>query len=400
MDYKGYLKELLSKPIPKELAFPVSEYQQRTAKVRGFMGEEDLDTLIVSFINNVCYLSGYQAFAADLPVCLVLPQEGDPTLAVMALEIPGAPLNGWFDDVRGMDWMDADSVADELVAILKEKGLESGRIGVETKRSGMTIDVYERLKRALPEARFVDASGLVVGARKIKSPAELDHMRQAAKISIKGIEAGLAAIKAGVTENDVASPAFQAMVSAGSEYFSSQPIVTAAHRTGWVHTSFKRTPILTGHTVILEFGGAYQRYTCGIMHTAIVGPPSDPVRRLAEISNGALDLLFQVAKPGRTAHDVASDVKKGLKGIGDEIYTTGMFGYSIGLGFPPTWREMINFVAEGNDEPLEPGMTFHSPIPLRVPGILGVGFSETWAVTETGCEVLTKHDRSLYVAPA
>jgi len=34
-------------------------------------------------------------------------------------------------------------------------------------------------------------------------------------------------------------------------------------------------------------------------------------------------------------------------------------------------------------------MTFHSPISLRLSGTAGVGFSETWVVTETGCEVLT-----------
>jgi hypothetical protein len=34
-----------------------------------------------------------------------------------------------------------------------------------------------------------------------------------------------------------------------------------------------------------------------------------------------------------------------------------------------------------------------------VPNRFGVGFSETWAVTGTGTEVLTPHDRKLHVAP-
>ena len=45
-------------------------------------------------------------------------------------------------------------------------------------------------------------------------------------------------------------------------------------------------------------------------------------------------------------------------------------------------------------------MTFHSPISLRLPGTAGVGFSETWVVTETGSEVLTSHDRKLTIVPA
>ncbi len=51
-------------------------------------------------------------------------------------------------------------------------------------------------------------------------------------------------------------------------------------------------------------------------------------------------------------------------------------------------------------QPFVPGMTFLSPITLRLPGTLGIGFTETFAVTETGCELLTARDRALVVAPA
>ena len=153
-----------------------------------------------------------------------------------------------------------------------------------------------------------------------------------------------------------------------------------------------------GDTVILEFGAAWHRYSAGIMHTAVVGPPPAQVERLAGASNEALEELFAAARPGRTAHEVALDVKQALMELDTETYMSGMFGYSIGLGFPPTWREMLMFITEGNEEVLEPGMTFHSPMSLRIPGELGVGFSETWVVAESGVEVLTEHDRSLHVA--
>src|SRR5436190_22548697 len=102
MDYTQYLEELSSKPIPKEMAFPESEYRRRAEKVRTFMDEKALDGLLVSFIPNVCYMSGYQAFAADLYACMVLPRRGDPSLQVTELEIPGALLNSWVRDVRSV----------------------------------------------------------------------------------------------------------------------------------------------------------------------------------------------------------------------------------------------------------------------------------------------------------
>jgi Xaa-Pro dipeptidase len=368
MDYTRYLEELTSKPIPKEMAFAESEYHRRRDKVRAFMDEPALDALLVSFIPDVCYMSGYQAFAADLYACMVLPREGEPSLQVAELEIPGALLSGWVTDVRGVKWIDPDAVAVELSGLLKERGLDGKRIGVETKRSGLTIDVYEKLKRALPGATLVDASDLVARSRLIKSPAELEHMRTAARITREGIEAAVKVVRPGVTENDIASVGYQTMVKEGSEYFSSQPIVAGAHRSGWVHASFKRTPLRAGHTVILEFGAAYQRYTSAIMHTVSVGEPSPAIDRLVRASTETLDLLLQTVKPGRTAHDVAREVGAGLRDISADAYWTGMYGYSIGIGFPPTWREMITYIAEGIDQPLEPGMTFHSPISLRLPG--------------------------------
>jgi Xaa-Pro dipeptidase len=400
MDYAQYLKELTSRPIPKEMAFPESEYRRRADTIRGYMDDRGLDALLVTFVPNVCYLSGYQAFAADLYAGMLLPREGAPVLQVVELEIPGALLSGWIDDVRGIKWTDPDAVTTALAGLVKERRLDGKRIGVETRRSGLNVDVYEGLKRALPSATFVDASDLVVRARLIKSAGELDHMRTAARITKAGIAAALKAIRPGVTENDIASAGFQTLVKEGSEYFSSQPIVAGAHRTGWVHSSFKRTPIQPGETVILEFGAAYHRYTGAIMHTAAVGEPSAPVQRLVKASQETLDILFQTVKPGRTADEVAREAGAALKDIGAEAYFTGMYGYSIGLGFPPTWREGITYVANGIDQPLRPGMTFHSPISLRIPGKVGIGFSETWVVTETGCELLTEHDRTLTVVPA
>src|SRR5437899_10282316 len=136
MDYTRYLEELTSKPSPKEMAFAESEYHRRRDKVRTFMDETALDALLVSFIPDVCYMSGYQAFAADLHACMVLPREGVPTLQVAELEIPGALLSGWVEDVRGVGWTDRDAVTIELSSLLKERGLDGRRIGAAPKRSG------------------------------------------------------------------------------------------------------------------------------------------------------------------------------------------------------------------------------------------------------------------------
>ena len=400
MDYRQYLKELTSRPIPKETGFPEAEYRRRAAAVRRFMAERDLDALLVTFIPNVCYMTGYHAFAADLFACMVLPADGEPTLQVTEFEIPGALLSGWVQDIRAIKFTAPDSLTRELAAVLVDRGLDGKRIGIETKRHGLSVDTYEGLKQAVPRATFVDASDVVGHARVVKSAAELSHMRRAADMTRKGIEAAVSAVRPGATEDDIASVAYATLVKAGSEYFSCQPVVVAGHRTGWIHTSHHGLVVRPGHTVMIEVSGFWHRYMAPIMHTVSVGEPSHAVQRLVKASNDTLELLFETVRPGRTAHEVWQEVSKGLRDVSAEAYSTGMFGYSVGLSLPPTWREAIIVLAEGVDRPLEPGMTFYSPVTLRHPGTMGIGFSETLAVTETGCDVLTKHDRTLTVVPA
>jgi Xaa-Pro aminopeptidase len=400
MDFKQYLAALTSRPVPKELAFPEAEYRRRTERIRGVMAERGLDALLITEVSNVCYVAGYDTFVPNNFACMVLPADGEPTLQVAEFEIPGALLNSWVKDVRPTRFNDPDAIVREFSTILQAHKLDGKRVGIEVRLGGLSIDAHEGMRKALPHATFVDASDLVYGVRLVKSPAELAYMRKAAVIAKKGIVDATAAVRAGATENDVASAAYATLAREGSEFFSCQPCVMAGHRNGWIHTSQRNTPIKPGDTVMFEVGAFVRRYVGAIMHTVVVGEPSPAVRRLVKASDATLTLITETVKPGRTAHEVAVIVKKGLDEVSAEAYSTGMFGYAVGLSFPPTWREGKFMIAEGVHQPMLPGMTFLSPITLRLPGVLGIGFTETMAVTETGCEVLTAHDRSLTVVPA
>ncbi len=53
----------------------------------------------------------------------------------------------------------------------------------------------------------------------------------------------------------------------------------------------------------------------------------------------------------------------------------GGFGYSIGMGFQPTWTEAPMYIADGIEREREPGITFHPPIRAWVPAQYGFGFT-------------------------
>jgi Xaa-Pro aminopeptidase len=395
-----YLKELTRSPIPKELAFSVDEYQGRVAKVRAEMETSGLDALLITFLPNLYYLAGYNTYAVARPACLLLPLHGPLKIHIASMEIPAALLTGWVEDIDVHDWNELGGLADRLASSVKSLGLENKRIGLEFKRPSLSIDFCDTLRRVLPGAQFEDASDLLFRVRLIKSPTELQYIRQAARITLAGIRASFETIAPGKTDNDVARAGYDGMIKAGSEYLSSVPTVTTGHRSGWSHTTFKRFPLKIGDTVFLEYGGCYQRYTATLMRTAVIGNPSPEVRRIADTAKETVRLIIENVKPGRTGDDVARAARGGHASVNSEVYFQEVYGESVGLGFPPTAVEGLRLIAPGFLQVLEPGMTFHLPVALRVPGKFCVGLSEMIAVTETGCEVLTEEKRDLVVIPA
>ena len=69
-------------------------------------------------------------------------------------------------------------------------------------------------------------------------------------------------------------------------------------------------------------------------------------------------------------------------------------GYSVGIGFPPTWSQNFGLnIVPGGDTKLQPGMVFHMILLIYEPVQWGFGVSRTVAVTEDGHEVLTPGDK-------
>ncbi|MGE0095217.1 MAG: M24 family metallopeptidase [Alphaproteobacteria bacterium] len=397
MEIAEYIETLQTKVGGTELTFPVAEFEARVAVARRAMAAADLDVLLVTHRPDLHYLAGYHTFGVGNHACLVLPREGAPSVQTTAMEIPSATAAGWIKDVHCAPWVGQMGAGGQLAKIVADKGLGGKRIGIQPQLSGLLPAILGQIEAGLPNATLVDASHLVTRLRLVKSPREMECMRKSAAYTEAGIRASYAVIAAGKTENDVARAGYDAMIAAGSEFMSVQPIATTGVRTGFSHQTYRRNPLKPGDPVFLEYGGCHLRYTAPLMRTAVIGQPSDAVRRVADAVLATLEAVIAAAKPGRTGHDVAMSGKKASASIAREAFLPGAYGYHVGVGFPPTWADGIGFLAEGNEDLLEPNMTFHTPLAFRVPGQFGVGISETLRITDSGCEPLTIMPRDLHV---
>ncbi len=378
--------------IQRELAFSQEEYDARLARVKAQMAAEEIEVLLVHTPANQCYLTGFQTLNLYDYSCLVIPIDGPPFVQVLEMEEGNVRLTSQIEEI-----VVYTSVEDPVAMtqdLLRGRGLFNRRVGLEADTPFLTPRRYAALNQVIPNV--IDASDLVKKIRLIKSPAEIDHVRQAARLTEAGMQAGLDAIGEGATDQDVARACYASMIGGGSEYMCIDPIVTTGRRSGIPHSTHKRQVVQPGDNVFIEIGACIERYSGPIMRTAVLGSPSDNVQRTAEACFTALDDAMAAMKPGASGDEVARAGWVGIDRDRSEIFFHGVVAYSIGLGFPPNWGDYRLYLTKGQETLLEAGMLFHLPIALRDVGNYCVGFSETVVVTESGCEQLTQFERQLF----
>ena len=101
--------------------------------------------------------------------------------------------------------------------------------------------------------------------------------------------------------------------------------------------------------------------------------------------------------PGARAGDVYAAWQAVVDRAGLVGYRRHHCGYSVGIGFPPSWSGggTPRGLRRGSDLELCAGMVFHLMSWLLRTGRGDSFLSDTIVVTETGCEFLTTVDRSV-----
>ena len=378
----------------KRLPFEPAEFDVRRARVRELMAEAGFDALVLSAPENLYYLSGYETtgFHSFFQVMLFA-GEDSPVVYTRFLEAINA--EGTAYDTVGTGYRDHEDPALGLAALLREKGLAKARIGFEKLVPWLTVKTFEDTRAQLPDARMDDCSGLVERARMIKSPAEIAYMRQAARYTEAGQQAGWDAVAPGVRDNDIAAAILAARVVAGSGFMRTPTYVLVGKRTALAHQLWQGDVVETGDLIYVEQGGNARRYPAGLMRTAVCGQASDRQRFVAETMIDCLNRTIDEIRPGEPIEDVDANNRARMESAGLTEYFRHRTGYGIGIEFL-TWIERGGMSFDrGNRAPFQPGMTFHLVPIVFVPGLGGIGFSETVLVTETGAEAITNFPREL-----
>ena len=323
-------------------------------RTRAAMAETGLDVLLLVAPESQYWLTGYDTFGYCFFQCLVI-SDREPVLLTRSADRRQAELTSTIRDIRV--WTDregADPTAD-LAALIDDLGLRGRRIGWETRTQGLVHHHGARLSAKLPD--LMEASDLMGRLRLVKSPAEIAHVREAAKLADRAWKAAVEVAGPGADEGIVLGMMHQQIFFGGGDYPANEFIVGSGEHALLCRYQSGRRRLDADDQLTLEWAGVFRHYHAALMKTIVIGRPRPQHAAMQEAAKEALLACENALRPGARMGDVFAAHADTLDRHGMGAHRLNACGYSLGPRFSPSWMEDQMFY-EGASTVIEPGMVF------------------------------------------
>ncbi len=255
----------------------------------------------------------------------------------------------------------------------------------------MTLDVATALKEKSGRD-VIPTNNLVTDLRLIKTPQEIESMRESAALTDKAFTYILNVLDAGMTELEVALELERFLRKQGSEGVAFNIVVASGERSSMPHGVASQKTIHMGELVTLDFGAVINGYHSDMTRTVGMGDVPDDQQELyaAVLETQELALAATASKKsGKVIDQLARD---NLKKHDLEQFFVHSLGHGVGLQIhenPVLSQRREDFLETGMTVTVEPG--------VYVPGKAGVRIEDLVVVTATGCERLS-HSPKTYLS--
>ena len=385
--------------------------QIKLNRVREAMRQRGFSALVLRLPENVTYLSG--AWCGRGLSYLIFPYEKAPILIHPSGEtLPPT----WVSEVRFYKWETYKHLGSSLDLgtslvrdAISELGLRSGAIGVEqgwelVLGSSLRYEVNvigERTQRTLKEKlgsfTIKDASQLLMKARSIKTPQEIQMMRKVNRVAQVGLEVFHSNLHAGLSEVELSTEIEQEIVREGILKEGAARVVACAFLASGPDTAYAyryvpgrgRRKLRRGDLVMLELDVVLDGYSSDTTRTFVVGKPSKRQRANLEAVLESETTAVSSIRPGISAAEIAEISIEVIRRHGLSKYLVHRLGHGIGVGV----HEPIPTLHVESKDRLLPGMV-HSVEPgIYGPRIGGIRIEDDILDTEKGAEYLSNYLR-------
>jgi Xaa-Pro dipeptidase len=366
----------------------VDERKARIAKAQRLMAEHRVDAVYIEPGSSMVYFTGMRWSTSERMFALVIPQSGELAWVCPKFEEERArELIKFGKDVR--TWEEDESPYRRVVEILRDRGIRTGRVGIEER---VRFFLFDGIRQEAPKLEFVSATPITAGCRMIKSPAEIALMQKANDVTIVAYRATWATMRDGMPQDEFAgncATAFRNLGVQGGVFCS------FGKYTAFPHGSSTPQTLEEGDVVLMDGGCSVEGYQSDITRTFVFGKPTQRQRDIWNLELKSQDAGFAAAKVGAPCEAVDAAARKVITdaGFGPGYKVPGLphrTGHGIGLD----GHEWTNFV-RGNKTPIQPGMCFSDEPTIVIYGEFGIRLEDCLYITPDGPKFFTTQSLSI-----
>jgi len=380
------------------------EYRERTSRLAAYARDDGLDGVVLFDPAYVLYYVGFAFVPTERPMAFALNADGEGGMLVPRLEREHAEANALVQEVADYPEYPGETHPSEaLRSLLGKLGLRE-RFGADHDGYPWVLGYRGPTLTELVGVTPANVTGFVEDQLAIKSPAEIELIRESAKWGNLAHVLLQRYTRPGLTEVEVSQRATHeatlAMLDAiGPIYRAQNPFSegAAAGYRGQIgrnaaipHSLTANITFRAGDVLVTGASAAVWGYLSELERTMVIGEPVAEQRVMFDHMVALQDIAFENIKPGVRCSDVDRAVRAYYDEHGLWDYWKHHVGHCIGLRYHEG-----PFLDIGDDTEIQPGMVFTVEPGLYAGGLGGFRHSDTVAVTDDGIEFLTYYPRDL-----
>jgi Xaa-Pro aminopeptidase len=364
------------------------ERKARIAKAQSLMGEQKIDAVYIEPGSTMYYYTGMRWSTSERMLALVIPQRGELAWVCPKFEEERArELIKFGTDIR--TWEEDESPYGRVAEIFRDRGMRTGRVGIEER---VRFFLFDGIRRAAPRLEFVSATTITAGCRMFKSPAEIALMQKANDLTLLAYRATWATMHDEMPQAEFANNCATAFRNLGVQ---GGVFCSFGKYTAFPHGSSTPQTLHEGDVVLMDGGCTVEGYASDITRTFVFGKPTQRQRDIWNLERKSQDAGFAAAKIGATCESVDAAARKVITdaGFGPDYKVPGLphrTGHGIGLD----GHEWTNFV-RGNKTLIRPGMCFSDEPTVVIYGEFGIRLEDCLYITENGPKFFTAQSPSI-----
>lgn len=357
---------------------------KRIQLVQDKMQKQGIDLLMVQSRPHVFYLSGFDADPHERLLGIVIPKSGDARLICPAMEVN--QIQELFDRSLITGYTDTEDPWEMLFNQLPE---DAGVIALE---DDIPWARYQKWQAEYPKATFQSCDPILSGMRLIKDADELAIMEEAALLADRGIEAGIQALKEGITEMEVIAQIEYTLKKAGVKEMSFSTMTLFGEKCGDPHGKPGDRALKKGDAVLFDLGVEWKGYTSDMTRTVFFDHATDEQIAIYETVLDAHEKAVALCKPGTEIASLDRAARQVIHNAGYGDFFPHRIGHGIGVDvheFPS--------LNDQNKDPLIEGMTFTIEPGIYLPNQAGVRIEDEIYITASGHRPLNQFPKELQI---